>query len=138
MIKVQDFAHSKGVTDKAIYKHINRHREELGDHIQKQGKNGTWLDDYACEFISGLMISNPIVVGDSHQQAEIGKLKIRNEELMNQLLAAQQTIINLQGSMIELEVAKKQIEYKNDELNRAKEEIDRLKTRNFWGRIFNK
>lgn len=39
--------------------------------MSKQGKNGTWLDGYAYDFISDLMISNPVILSDSQQQQEI-------------------------------------------------------------------
>lgn len=112
MIKLQDFAHSRGVTDKAVYKHLNKHKEELQEHIEKRGKNGTWLDDYACDFISNLMISNPVVLGDSQQQQEIDQLKKKNEELMDKLLMAQEVIINMKDEMTNLKIENSSLQLK--------------------------
>lgn len=112
MIKLQDFAHSRGVTDKAVYKHLNKHKEELQEHIEKRGKNGTWLDDYACDFISNLMISNPVVIGDSQQQQEIDQLKKKNEELIDKLLIAQEMIINMKDEMTNLKIENSSLQLK--------------------------
>lgn len=79
MLKLQDFAREKGVTDKAIYKHLQKHAAELDGHIEKRGKNGTWLDEYAQEYISGLMITNPTVVADNSLQRRIDELEQRIE-----------------------------------------------------------
>ena len=136
MIKVQDFAHSKGVTDKAIYKHINRHREELGDHIQKQGKNGTWLDDYACEFISGLMISNPIVVGDSQQQREINELKDKIEILQNKLIESQNKTVQIFEQLSVMKDENFKLKLDNKELRLKLEYKEEKKS--FWRRIINR
>lgn len=79
MIKLQDFARECGVTDRAIQKHIQKHEEALQGHFERRGVNGTWLDDFAQEFIRNLMVqSPPAVVSDS-------RLMLENEDLQKQL-----------------------------------------------------
>ena len=93
MIKLQDFAKECGVTDRAIQKHIQKHEEALEGHFERRGVNGTWLDDYAQEYIRSLMVqSPPAVVTDS-------RLARENEDLQKQLtqkdarIEAQQELI---------------------------------------------
>lgn len=136
MIKVQDFAHSKGVTDKAIYKHINKHKEELGEHIHKQGKNGTWLDEYACEYISNLMISNPIVVGESQQQQEIERLKAENSQLKNKVIDLQDRMLIMSEQLQLSSSAQLLLEDRNKQLDELKAENERLKNQSWWQRLF--
>lgn len=127
MIKVQDFAHSKGVKDKAIYKHINKHRDELGEHVQKKGNNGTWLDDYACEYISSLMISNPIVLGDSQQQQEIERLKAENVKLKNKVIDLQDRMLIMSEQLQLSSSAQLLLEDRNKQLDDLKADHDELK-----------
>lgn len=176
MIKLQDFAHQKGVTDKAIYKHLNKHREQLEGHYEKRGKNGTWLDDFACQYISDLMVSNPVVVDDGtlqRFQAEVERLKNDREQLMMGLLAAKNeinrlTIENKDMAIREASVKliEAQKEFSDKERDQAKaalaqaqkqsaeitaalaeeraarerleDEVEHLKSRSFWDRLFNR
>lgn len=77
MIKLQDFARECGVTDRMIQKHLKNHEQELAGHYQRRGKNGTWLDEEAQEFIRGLMIQQPVVVGDASQLREMEQIRER-------------------------------------------------------------
>lgn len=77
MIKLQDFAKECGVTDRTIQKHIKNHEVELTGHYQRRGKNGTWLDEEAQQFIRNLMKQKPIVVGDAEQLRKIQQLQER-------------------------------------------------------------
>lgn len=132
MIKLQDFAVSKGVTDKAVYKHLNKHKDALEGHFEKRGKNGTWLDDYACEYIAGLMISNPVVLGDSQQQQEIERLRTENNELKDRLITIQDRAMAMAEQMAAI-----QIENKELQLRLEHHEEERLKQhKGFFERLF--
>lgn len=123
MLKLQDFAALKGVTDKAIYKHLQKHSAELSGHIEKRGKNGTWLDDFAQEFISGLMISTPPAIIEKHpDQEELERLREQNEKLQDRLEQKENYIGQLEAAAIikqkrldVLESEKLQIEAKTQE-----------------------
>lgn len=136
MIKVQDFASSKGVTPNAIYKHIRNHKDELEEHVSKQGKNGTWLDDYAQEYIDKLMISNPIVVGNSQQQAEIERLKAENDQLKNKIIGLQEKMLNMSDQLQLAASAQLLLEDRNKQLDELKAENERLKNQSWWQRLF--
>lgn len=81
MIKLQDFARACGVTDRAIQKHIRNHRNELEEHIRRNGNNGTWLDDYAQNYIKGLMKERPAVILDGSQVQKVQELQARIDML---------------------------------------------------------
>lgn len=76
MIKLQDFARSCGVTDRAIQKHVKKHHEELEGHILRKGPNGTWLDSYAQEYIRSLMITKTVAVSDGKSVKRIQELEV--------------------------------------------------------------
>lgn len=93
-MKLQDFAQECGVTDRAIQKHIQKHEDALRGHFERHGPNGTWLDDFAQDYIKGLMVQRPLtVVSDT-------RLTLENEELRQKMalrdekIAAQDEFIN--------------------------------------------
>ena len=45
MKKIKDFAIEREVSPQAVYKHINKHQEELNGHINKS-PDGMYLDDF--------------------------------------------------------------------------------------------
>lgn len=79
-VKVKDFALSKGVSASIVYRHIREHREELGDSVIKEPK-ATWLTDEAQNYLSSLMVSNPIVIGDSEHLRELEELRAKCDSL---------------------------------------------------------
>lgn len=135
MIKVNDFALEKGVSRQAIYKHLNNHKEVLQNHIEKRGKNGTWLDDFACDYISKLMITNPVVLGDGRQQAEIERLKKENDELKNKLIEVQEKGIQAIEHISALKDKVVELKLSNQEMQLRLEYEEKKKKRwFFWER----
>lgn len=85
MIKLQDFAAQQGVTDRAIQKHLKNHEEALQGHFERKGPNGTWLDDYACEFIRSKMVQQPLVMADSSLVQKVADLEREKADLNAEL-----------------------------------------------------
>ena len=81
MIKLQDFANQCGVTDRAIQKHLKNHEKELEGHFSRRGPNGTWLDEYAQDYIRQFMKIAPIVINDKSLVDENADLKNTLEDL---------------------------------------------------------
>ena len=79
MVKLQDFAQSMGVTDRAIQKHIKKYAEELDGLIERKGPNGTWLTDEACELLRSKMKQQSIAVFD--EDPRLKELQDRVREL---------------------------------------------------------
>lgn len=159
MIKLQDFARDCGVTDRAIQKHVKNHEAELQGHIERRGKNGTWLDKYAEEFIRGLMKTSPVVVGDNAQLRKIEELQEKIDKLygyiekkddfINRMIEAaavqQKRIENLESQKFlieerterkiidvrkELEASHQAIEkQQSEEIERLRQELDKEKKR---------
>ena len=59
MIKLQDFARERGVTDRAIQKHLKTYAKELEGLYERKGPNGTWLSEEACEILRSKMKTPP-------------------------------------------------------------------------------
>lgn len=81
-IRVEEFAKMLGVTSNNIRKHIKKHYDELQEHIEViPNKGGTKLDDYAQNFIRGLLRDSPVVIEDSKTL----ELLEENNKLLHQL-----------------------------------------------------
>jgi len=102
-IKLQDFARECGVTDRAIQKHIQKHEEALRGHFERRGPNGTWLDEYAQDYIRSLMVqpSTP-VVADAMLVRENRELVEANKILEARDQVHQETIAGLMAKVAEL------------------------------------
>lgn len=107
-VKLQDFAREKGVTDRAIQKHIQNHAEELAGHFERKGPNGTWLDDYAQEFISGLMYETPTVIMDTELVRKHQELQDQYQLVSGQLVQAQDRLAAMAGLEVRLAASEAQ------------------------------
>lgn len=131
-LKIKDFATSQGVSESIIYRHIRQHKEALGDRVVKRG-NATWLTDEGQEYIRGLMVQQPIVVGDGETQRELEKLKEevlrlheKLESTQDALRASLQAQIELQGTQALLEASERRTEALEADLEAAKADLDKF------------
>lgn len=53
MVRLTDFAEQNRITARTVQLHIQSNADELEGHIDRRGKKGTWLDDYAVNFLLG-------------------------------------------------------------------------------------
>ena len=135
LITVKDFATSCGVSDSIIYRHIRNLKKQLEDHVIKQyGKK--WLDETAQTLISQRIKQNPVVVSDGEQEKKYQELEKRNNNLQDHLMQLQDeyvkatTTIQAQTEQInKLETEKLQIEGKYEELEQARSQLDKIKSR---------
>ena len=51
MVRLTDFAEQNRVAVRTVQLHVQMNADELAEHIERRGKNGTWLDDYAVNFL---------------------------------------------------------------------------------------
>ena len=51
MVRLTDFAEQNRITARTVQLHIQANADELEGHIDRRGKKGTWLDDYAVNFL---------------------------------------------------------------------------------------
>lgn len=101
MIKLQNFAAERGVTDRQVQRLLKKYEAELEGLVDRRGQNGTWLTDEACDFLRGKMKSNPVVVGDGQMLREKQQLEAEIEELRSMLDAAKDKIIDLTEEKVE-------------------------------------
>ena len=85
MKKLQEFARECGVTDRAIQKHLKNHENELKGHFLRKGKNGTWLDEFAQEYIRQRMTIKAVAVADNEMINEIEELRNKVKELEDKI-----------------------------------------------------
>ena len=121
MKKLQDFATECGVTDRAIQKHLKKHEAELIGHFERKGPNGTWLDEYAQEYIRGLMIQQPIVLQDN--VAEVQELRLRLTEKQDKIENLQDRIIDLQGQLQTAQLQTAQIALLEADIERRNKDL---------------
>ena len=81
MIKLQDFAAEQGVTDRQVQRLLKKYADELTDHFERRGSNGTWLDEDACSILRGHMKQQPIVVSDNSISKHMEELEAENRRL---------------------------------------------------------
>ena len=101
MVKLQDFAQSMGVTDRAIQKHIKKYAAELDGLIERKGPNGTWLTDEACELLRSKMKQLPLAILEADPRAE--RLEERVRELENRLDEKDRILTFTQKQVMELQ-----------------------------------
>ena len=118
MIKLQDFAHENGVTDRQIHRQLKKYAAELEGLYERKGANGTWLTDEACDFLRSKMKRAPIVVSDGEISRKTSELEKENKELLKELKETYKRMATLEGAQARLEAAetsKKLLEESRDE-----------------------
>jgi transcriptional regulator of acetoin/glycerol metabolism len=95
-IRVTELARQLGVSDRTIYKHLQRVEQDLEGHIQRHGVKGTWLDDTAQAAIKSRVVPAlpPVVVSDSALASE-------NEQLKAELINLQRKVIEMQETAVQ-------------------------------------
>lgn len=96
MIKLQDFAAQQNVTERQIYRLLQKYADELQGLYERRGQNGTWLTDEACEILHSKMRQQPVIVSDGSLARQAEELKAKNLELLEELHTVQADMIELQ------------------------------------------
>lgn len=96
MTKLQDFAAQQNVTERQIYRLLQKYADELQGLYERRGQNGTWLTDEACEILHSKMRQQPVVVSDGFLARQTEELKAKNLELLEELHTVQADMIELQ------------------------------------------
>ena len=158
---LRTFAEEHGVTIRDVQRHVKKHEKELEGHIKRYGApKGTYIDSYAEEFISELMIDKPIAVLDPTLSNENDRLKTELEAANKKIIAlmeAQNALVEramkAEAAQAMLEAAKeeqdkraaemesslKQLEEaftaEKERADAAEETTKKLKGRNLWQRL---
>ena len=51
LVRLRDFAELHRISERTVQVHIKNNQEELEGHIDRRGKQGTWLDEFAVNFL---------------------------------------------------------------------------------------
>lgn len=51
LVRLRDFAELHRISERTVQVHIKNNQEELAGHIDRRGKQGTWLDEFAVNFL---------------------------------------------------------------------------------------
>ena len=113
MIKLKDFARQHGISDRQVQRQLVKYEKELEGHFERQGTNGTWLDEEACEFLRSKMKKQPLAVIEGSDflakidaiEAEKEDYRIKYEQALEALNAAKDKMLEMQESQVKLEAA---------------------------------
>lgn len=50
-VRLRDWASLNCISERTVQIHIKENQEELEGHIERKGKQGTWLDEFAQDFL---------------------------------------------------------------------------------------
>jgi len=136
MITIKDYAAQKRVTYEAVRKQINRYKEELGEHLIKQGRT-QYLDDEGVAFLDEKRQNNPIIIFEHDKDEQIDQLQQDNEklkalvaELQSQIIEKDNMVIKTQGLLLETNQQILSITQKSDEDRKQLDELIELMKKN--------
>lgn len=130
---IKQFAEDQHVSYEAIRRQIVTYRKQLEGHIVRD-KQRKLLDEYAVEFLRARRKQNPNIVINQSKDESIVLLN-------NQLMAAKDTILNLQQEVVnlrgrEVEAVKAEVRYEllqeryeaqEKELQRTREALEKAR-----------
>ena len=137
---LRDFATEQGITLRALQKHVKKHENELDGHIIRYGPpKGTYLDEYAQEYLSGLLVGHPLAVLDDNLSQELERVRIELEAAQKRIIELQDEKADLLERAIKAEATKALAETTTRDqaarIEALEGEIDGLKKRTLWQRI---
>lgn len=107
MISMKDYAEQKHISYEAVRKQVVRYKQELNDHVFKQGRT-QYLDDYAIDFLEQKRSVNPVIIYEMNKDEEIASLREENNKLLRELTAVQKQLLEDREKLISLETAEEQ------------------------------
>lgn len=110
MIKLQDFAHECGITDRQVQRLLKKNEEALKGHFERKGSKGTWLDEEACELLRSKMKTNPVVLSDGAEYREKLRLQQENDELIRENKDLYKVIADLRDELLRVNLEKADVE----------------------------
>lgn len=126
MIKLKDYAQSKGISYEAVRKQVNRYKSELEGHITKISRT-QYLDDEAVAFLDSKRQENPVILLQMDKDEEIQRLHDENKALLLK-------VAELQDSLLREKDTVKALQEERIELLEARQET--AKKKSWWERLF--
>lgn len=107
LIRVRDFAKQNGCTPQNIYKHLRTYAEQLDGHtFQGPGRKGVLLDDFAQEFLRGVMYPKELAADDT-----ISRLQEELDQARAALFAAMQEDMKNRTKIAQLEAENEKVNF---------------------------
>lgn len=78
---LKEYARQKGVTYEAVRKQIVRYKDELGEHLVRDGRQQL-LDEDAVKFLDEHREKNPVIVFQQNKDEELKTLREKNTRLL--------------------------------------------------------
>lgn len=104
MLSIKEYARKCGKTEQAVYKQIKaqKNKERLKGHIiRESGKQ--WLDEEAIKILDESREQNPVVVMEMNRDDQIRELEAECEQYKAKILELQETVIQKQDQIIQLQ-----------------------------------
>lgn len=161
-VRLRDFAELNRISERTVQIHIKNNLDFLEEHIERKGKQGTWLDEVAVDFLlNQIQLPNKAEVfqpspaelkyimqiteltaklADAERRAgknaeAAGKLQLLEEQsdsLRQKNEDLQKEVGHLEGF---IQDAKKEIEVLNEEKSDLQKELTGIKSASLWQRI---
>lgn len=101
VISLREYARIKSISYEAVRQQVTRYREELGDHVVKDGRQ-QFLDEEAVAFLDERRQKNPVVIYQENKDEELERLRAERQQLLEELNGAKNRIIAQQDRLYEL------------------------------------
>ena len=125
MKSIKIFAEERNITHQAVYQMMAVHKEELKEHIVKDGRT-RYLTPEAEAILDKYRNKSAIVIESQNNDAQIEQLKIEKENLLIKVAAQADEIAELSKWKADNSVALAYDNYNELQLEQSKKEIELL------------
>lgn len=125
MKSIKIFAEERNITHQAVYQMMAVHKEELKEHIVKDGRT-RYLTPEAEAILDKYRNKSAIVIESQNNDAQIEQLKIEKENLLIKVAAQADEIAELSKWKADNSVALAYANYNELQLEQSKKEIELL------------
>ena len=108
VISLKEYARVKSISYEAVRQQVARYREELGEHLIKDGRQ-QYLDEEAVAFLDERRQKNPVVIYQENKDEELERLREIYQATLEALSDARERIIAQQDKIYELGAADQKI-----------------------------
>lgn len=119
LVRLRDFAELHRISERTVQVHIKNNEEELAGHIDRRGKQGTWLDEFAVNFLLDriqLPTKDEVLVPTAREAALLIEVAEANKKLAD---AERRASLNAEaaGKVLLLEASQKAQEVQISDLS---------------------
>ena len=120
LVRLRDFAEVNRISERTVQVHIKNNEKELAGHVDRRGKQGTWLDEFAVNFLLEriqLPTKEEVMIPTAREAALLEQVATANRRLAE---AERRAALNAEaaGKVLFLEESKREQAEKIDVLTR--------------------